>query len=258
MTYADDKTSHMKVEFSFDVLQVARGNYAPQSYHDFIGFEVSKEVLERAFHDTYSLELKDVFGDLDLALGTYRRSVSAVIPELTRVAWNLKKDELSKATPSVTQAEIRLQPFQSELPQGMGRQIQRPGIRRAGARVLHSDSAQNRAAEGPLRLNRRPQPTTSLFEPSFNRALDEYRSLLAEEGEGTLKLDDRDFDTGKPTSPANIALADDAYAKLDGETGRKKIRTTSTRRCSRTFWSFTAIWSLPLPPEKTRGNGRSS
>ncbi len=54
-------TAHMQVEFGFDVLQVARGNYAPQSYHDFIGFQVAKALLERAFHDTYSLELKDVF-----------------------------------------------------------------------------------------------------------------------------------------------------------------------------------------------------
>src|SRR5215475_14329023 len=55
VTYADDKTSHLRVEFSFDVLQVSRGNYAPDSYHEFIGFEVSKEVLERAFRDTYGL-----------------------------------------------------------------------------------------------------------------------------------------------------------------------------------------------------------
>ena len=69
------------MEFSFDVLQVAQGHYAPQAYHDFIGFDVSKEVLDRAFRDTYSLELDDVFGDLDLALGTYRHAVSAVIPD---------------------------------------------------------------------------------------------------------------------------------------------------------------------------------
>ena len=55
VTYADDKTSHLRVEFSFDVSQVARGNYAPQAYHDFIGFQVEKGVLERAFLDTYSI-----------------------------------------------------------------------------------------------------------------------------------------------------------------------------------------------------------
>jgi hypothetical protein len=53
VTYEDDPAAHLKVEFGFDVLQVARGNYAPKSYHDFIGFQVSKPVLERAFADTY-------------------------------------------------------------------------------------------------------------------------------------------------------------------------------------------------------------
>src|SRR5581483_6254018 len=77
VTYGDDKASHLKVEFSFDALQVARGNYAPQAYHDFIGFHVERPVLERGFEDTYSLHLQDVFRDLDLALGTYRHLASA-------------------------------------------------------------------------------------------------------------------------------------------------------------------------------------
>jgi hypothetical protein len=84
----------------------ARGNYAPQAYHDFIGFQVEKEVLARAFRDTYSMELADIFGDLDLALGTYRRAVSTVIPELTRVAWHLKRDELAASQPSVTRRKF--------------------------------------------------------------------------------------------------------------------------------------------------------
>lgn len=47
----------MNVEFGFDVDQVARGHYAPKAYHDFIGFEVSKPVLERAFARTYSVDM---------------------------------------------------------------------------------------------------------------------------------------------------------------------------------------------------------
>ena len=72
VTYADDPRAHLKVEFGFDVWQVGKGNYASQSYHDFIGFEVSKPLLERAFRDTYSLDLASLFTSLDLALGTYR------------------------------------------------------------------------------------------------------------------------------------------------------------------------------------------
>src|ERR1700676_2199406 len=45
ITYADDKPSHMKVEFAFDVAQVAQGNYAAEAYHNFIGFEVAQSLL---------------------------------------------------------------------------------------------------------------------------------------------------------------------------------------------------------------------
>src|SRR5947209_3673141 len=60
VTYEDNPADHIKVEFSFDVAQVAAGNYAPKAYHDFIGFHVSKELLDRAFQRTYGLQLKDV------------------------------------------------------------------------------------------------------------------------------------------------------------------------------------------------------
>ena len=60
---------------------MARGNYAPQAYHDFIGFEVSKPVLERAFEEIYGFPIKLLFKDFDLSLGTYRRSASRIIPE---------------------------------------------------------------------------------------------------------------------------------------------------------------------------------
>ena len=73
VTYADDPKAHIRTEFGFDVTQVAKNNYTSDRYHDFIGFEVSKPVLERAFQDTYSLELVDVLAKEDLAIGTFRR-----------------------------------------------------------------------------------------------------------------------------------------------------------------------------------------
>src|SRR5271165_382091 len=58
--YAQDKSAHLKTEFGFDTVQVARNRYASQQYHDFIGFQVSKGLLERVFPIVYGLELKDV------------------------------------------------------------------------------------------------------------------------------------------------------------------------------------------------------
>ena len=41
VTYEEDPLAHVKTEFGFDVLEIAQGRYAPDSYHDFIGFGVS-------------------------------------------------------------------------------------------------------------------------------------------------------------------------------------------------------------------------
>ena len=150
VTYADDKTSHLRVEFSFDVSQVARGNYAPPAYHDFIGFQVEQGVLERAFRDTYAMELKDVFGDLDLALGTYRRAVGAVIPELTRVAWNLKKDELAKAAPGVSKRKFVYNLSRASYRKQWQRKIPGARNRHADSFVRDSHPAQGRAAQSAI------------------------------------------------------------------------------------------------------------
>src|SRR5215472_3386339 len=102
VTYADNPQAHLRTEFGFDVLQVARGHYAPAAYHDFVGFKVSKDLLDGAFQKTYGLTLKDLFRTLDLALGTYRFSVSTLLPKVTKAAWHLKKKELEQQQPTMS------------------------------------------------------------------------------------------------------------------------------------------------------------
>jgi Zinc dependent phospholipase C len=213
VTYEDDPTAHLKVEFGFDVLQVARGNYAPQAYHDFIGFQVSKELLERAFHDTYGLELKDVFTNLDLAIGSFRHAVSAVIPEMTRVAWNLKKDELAKAQPGITRSKFVYNLSRASYHKDWDGTFEKPGI---GSRVL-AFFIRVLPKVGPLKslAFKAPTPATEkLFQDSFDKTMDAYRTLLKEQDARQLQLANRDFDTGKPTAPGEYRMADNAYAKL--------------------------------------------
>ena len=80
VTYEQSPASHIIVEFSFDVVQAASGAYASEAYHDFIGFEVAKPLLERTFWDVYGLEMNGVFGNEDLAIGSYRHAISNTIP----------------------------------------------------------------------------------------------------------------------------------------------------------------------------------
>ncbi len=213
VTYAEDPTAHMRVEFGFDVLQVARGAYAPQAYHDFIGFQVSKPVLEKAFHDTYGLDLSDVFGDLDLALSTYRYAVSGVIPEMTRVAWKMNEKKLRAANPKINRRAFVYNISRASYRKEWGSRYQKPGI---GVRIL-AFFIRVLPKVGPLKslapMTPTPQ-TEQWFEDSFDHALTMYRGLLTDVASGSLQLPNRDFDTGRITTPTEYSLADDTYAKL--------------------------------------------
>ena len=213
VTYEDDPTAHIRVEFGFDVLQVARGNYAPQTYHDFIGFEVAEDLLRRVFRDTYSIDMGEVFGDLDLAMGTYRRAVSKIIPQMTRVAWSLKKDELTRAQPAVRRGAFIYNLSRAAYRKEWKSAYREPGILE---RIL-AFLIRILPKVGPLKALsfRPPTPQTeSLFQLSFTRTLAEYRRLLAEAGAGRLALPNRDFDTGQLTRPGEYRMADDTYAQL--------------------------------------------
>ena len=213
VTYEEDPPAHLKTEFSFDVVEVAKGNYAPKAYHDFIGFQVSKDLLELAFRDTYGLELEDQFTDLDLALGTYRRTVSTILPEATKIAWALHKDEIVRARPGITKRKFRYNIKRSGYEREWGKGYHRPGpFARFMAFVLRIIPR-----FGPFKtvaFKAPNQQTQGLFMESFNRTLDYYRTLLREVSGGKERLVNMDFDTGRVTSPGEYSLADKTYAKL--------------------------------------------
>jgi hypothetical protein len=106
VTYEQDPLAHVKTEFGFDVLEVAQGRFAPDAYHDFIGFEVDVPLLEQAFQETYGLELKAVLSSEEKVLGSYRYDVSRLLPKATRVAWSLKKNEIEKDQPGITKRKF--------------------------------------------------------------------------------------------------------------------------------------------------------
>jgi len=213
MTYDEDPSAHLKVEFGFDVMEVAQGNYAPQAYHDFIGFGVSERLLQSAFRKTYGLEMADIFSDLDLALGSYRRTVSKFLPEVTKVAWHIQRDEIVKARPGVTQRQFIYNVSRSGYEKEWGKRYERPGPFAIFLAILYRIVPK----VGPLRyLELKPATpeTARLFMKSFNQTLDRYRGALDEQRTGRLRLVNLNFDTGRPTGPGEYWLADDTYAKL--------------------------------------------
>lgn len=213
VTYWDNPPSHLKTEFGFDVLQVARGRYAPDRYRAFIGFQVSKPVLERAFRDTYGLELKDVFASLDLALGTFRYSVGSVIPGMTRVAWQLKKDQVTKEIPGMTRQKFFYNLSRTSYEKEWGTEYHKPGIgTRLVAWVLRIIPK-----VGPFKslAFRAPTPEVEkMFMASFNATVENYRELLDDVNSNRLQLANENFDLGEPSVAGQYKGADLTYDQL--------------------------------------------
>jgi hypothetical protein len=213
VTFEDDPAAHVRTEFAFDVVQLARGHYASEDYHDFIGFQVSRPLLERAFKETYGIEMKSLFASLDLALANYRLAVSTIIPEMTKVAWELKMDEIQKQTPGITREKFLYGASATESKGNGKNQYEKPGIREKilanMLRVIPKIGPFKALAFKPV-----TPETEKLFLESVDLTTERYRKLLAEAESGRLRLEDTDFDTGNPTRIGEYQLADKAYARL--------------------------------------------
>ena len=224
--YAQDKTAHLKTEFGFDTLQVAKNRYASQQYHDFIGFQVSKPLLERVFPVIYGMDLNDVLAHEDLAVGSYRFAVSRLIPHMTQVALQAhKKDPMREKQDSAKQKFLyRLS--RSDYEKEWGKDYQKPGL---GTRIL-STLLRIVPKIGPfkgLAFNNPTPQTEDLYIKSINTTVDQYRAFLEEARADTIALPNCDLDTGQPTKPGEYSLTDDAYAQLLAQLSKQKFERTS-------------------------------
>jgi hypothetical protein len=217
VTYEDDPKAHIRTEFGFDVAQVAKQRYAPKAYHDFIGFQVSKPLLERAFRETYGIELKDVFKTLDLSIGTFRRSVSTIIPEMTKAALLTRNnvDVPEKNDPARRRYIYYLSRADYEKEWGTG--YERPG---PFARIL-AFLFKLVPKIGPFKAIAFKAPSTrteDMYLKSLDDTVARYKNELAQlHGEPEFHLPDINFDTGQPTAAGTYKLTDDSYDFLMGK-----------------------------------------
>ncbi len=222
VTYAASPTTHVVVEFSFDVVQAATGKYVAESFQNFIGFNVAKPVLERAFLATYGLTMKDVFlFDDDLAIGTYRHAISQTIPEVTRIAWRDKHEDIEKLLPGVAREKFILKLTREDYEKDYGSAYRKPSLLARFLAFMYKLLPKI----GPLKKLEFKAPTPeaeALFLESVKDARARYGVTLDAVSAGRLNLPNTDFDTGKPSAHGEYALADETYAKLlDTLAGRK-------------------------------------
>jgi hypothetical protein len=220
VTYAQDPKAHIRTEFGFDMVQVAKNRYTSDAYHDMIGFEISKPLLERAFQETYDLKLSDVLNNEDLAIGSFRRAISIVIPEMTRVALLSRRDVIVKDTPNFDRKKFLYHLSRSNYEHEWGTIYRKPGL---GTRIL-AFFLRVVPKVGPFKaVNFKipTQQTEDMYIKSVNGTIDDCDDLMRDVRTRKLDLANTDYDTGKPTKPGEYSLSDSTYARLVDELSNK-------------------------------------
>ncbi len=246
--YAQDKTAHLKTEFGFDTLQVAKNRYASQQYHDFVGFKVSKPLLERVFPVVYGIELKDVLKDEDLAIGSYRFFISNLIPQMTQVALKTHKKDLMRETQNLARKKFLYRLSRSDYEREWGKTYTKPGF---GTRIL-AIFLQYITKVGPLKglgFNNPTPQTEDLYIKSINTTTDHYYAFLEEVRTEKLLLPNCDLDSGETTKAGEYSLADESYANLLAELSARKFNLTSPQLRD-DILGFYSDRSLPIKTKK--------
>jgi hypothetical protein len=248
VSYAEDRTAHLKTEFGFDMVQVAKNRYASQQYHDFIGFQVSKPLLERTFPIVYGMQLKDVLTHEDLTIGSYRFAVSRMIPQMTQIALRTHEKDMMKETPDFAKKKFLYRLSRSDYEKEWGKDYTKPDFStRFWAVVLRYIPK-----IGPfkaLAFNNPTAQTEDLYFKSINTTVDQYRIYLQQVRAGSLVLVNSDFDTGKDTKPGEYTLTDETYAQLLGQLAQRKFDLTSPDLRDNIL-KFYADLTLPLETKK--------
>src|ERR1700694_4862027 len=246
--YAQDHTAHLKTEFGFDMVQVAKNRYASQQYHDFIGFQVSKPLLERTFPIVYGVELKDVLTHEDLAIGSYRFAISRMIPEMTKVALRTHEKDMVKETPSFAKKKFLYRLSRSDYEKEWGKDYKKDSFKIRLFAIL----LRYMPKIGPfkaLAFNNPTAQTEDLYFKSINTTVDRYRIFLQQVRACSLELVNCDFDNGKETRATEYSLTDIAYAKLLGQLAERKFDLTSPELRDNIL-DFYSDLSLPLETKK--------
>ena len=262
------------MEFGFDVLQTARGNYATQSYHDYIGFKVDTAVLSRAFFKTYGLDINEIFGHhLELAVESFRWTVKNIFPIITKTAWASKKDDILKEHSTATSKQFTFKMNRKQYRNEFGKGYKRPGF----LPTVYSILFYLIPKVGPFKALHFKVPTPAaekLFIQSFDTVLVHFNGYLSQLGNRNIKLEDIDFDTGKPTTECEYVLADETYdnwlLKLESLHfgavsnllkqnvlefyGSKAAGPGTSKQCSKVYSALTALKSFQVHGSTVVGN----
>ena len=245
ITYEEDPISHIQMEFCFDVLQAATGNYSTKSYDNFIGFKISQPVLERAFYKTYSLDLKNYYSPASIAFLRY--SIKHIFEELTAEAWKLKKSDIIKLHPLMSQSaflyKIKRKNYYKEYGRPKFKSIFFYGIVKILPKI------------GPLRILKFEAPNPQVekvFAQSLDTVIENYSLSIQKLYSKDTAIKNNDYDTGDKTFAGEYRIADESYYKLVFTLENNGLRTLNPALKQNLLEFYNNPVTLKYPKENSR------
>ena len=168
--------------------------------------------------------MKDVFFNEDLAIGTYRHAIATTIPEMTKVAWSKKRDEILKVIPACEAGRrfvfnLHREQYEKEF----GADYEKPhGFARFLAFDLPADPEDRPVPHAQL-LGADARGRTSVPR-EFRDTREHFRQSLDALRAGRLHLVNTDFDTGQADDTRRILACRRHVRRTAREARRSQVR----------------------------------
>jgi Zinc dependent phospholipase C len=213
VNYAENPHAHVQTEFAFDINQLSKRRFAPSEYLKFVGLEVPRPLLRKAFFDTYGLNLPDIIGTKETSIRVYRYAVRRFLPNIARAETILHKKNFPEDLPGPDLDDLRNDLIQASADNNWEAYRKTPGFTShlyAGFIYIlpKVGTLKMLAIKGPN------QQTEVLYVKSLNRSIKTMRLLLTNFDRIDHYLSNRDLDTGQVVKPGGYPLTDKTYATL--------------------------------------------
>jgi len=215
VTYGESPHGHIRTEFAFDVNQLADAAFAPPAYLRFIGFQVPRKFLERAFVSTYGFDIHEVLGRAHPALRSYRTSVRSFIPAFAEAELVLHRHQFPPHPDDETYRKFAERVARTSYERRWKHTYRGPGVKAHLLAILVLIIPKVGGA-ADLAIKIPNADTEGWYLQSVNHTVDAFRDLLIQsaKSDAQIELANLDLDTGKPAKAGDYALADEAYANL--------------------------------------------
>jgi hypothetical protein len=216
VTYSESPHGHIRTEFAFDIDEITDGEFGPPAYLRFIGFEVPRKFLEKAFVNTYGFDIHELLGRAHPALRSYRTSARSFIPAFAEAEVVLHRHQFPPHPDDEAYHIFAERVARTNYERKWQRTYRGPGVRaHLLAALVFIIPKVGPASDLAIKI---PKPDTEeWYLRSVNHTVDSFRGILDKlraDRDAPIALANLDLDTGSPVKLGDYALADQTYERL--------------------------------------------